>query len=113
MSKFEFRVVWQREGHVQQVKRYAKLGGAILRHGLLTSPTPWEFLGKKASDWVCCGGRECGCGGETFQAKTERIAQEGPLRYVRMECRVIGEWEKYEPAVNGQDESNPAIGADK
>jgi hypothetical protein len=92
-ERFEYRVVWQREGRTQQVKRYAKLSGALLRHALLVSAEPWKYVGKKASDYVCCSGRECGCGGEAYQSKTERIAKENapdicPHRFPR--DRIVG-----------------------
>lgn len=90
----EYRVVWQREGRVQQVRRYAKERGAQMRYALLTSSTPWTLLGYAANDYVCCRGRidECGCEGETFAEKTKRINAETPLKFVRIESRSIGEW---------------------
>lgn len=91
-NKKEYRVIWQREGRVQQVKRYAKEKGARMRYAILTSDEPWTLIGQRANDWVCCGGRECACGGETFQRKTERIKAETPLKFARIEARTIGEW---------------------
>lgn len=94
---FEYRVAWRRKDGVQQIKRYANERGAMLRYVLLTSATPWKYLGKSATDLVCCGGSpECSCDGETYQAMTERIAKESPLEYVRFERRAVGGWKKYE-----------------
>lgn len=90
----EYRVVWQREGRVQQVKRYATKKAAEQRYALLTSNEPWAVLGYDSADWVCCNGRECACGGETFRVKTERIAAETPLRFARLESRAVSEWQE-------------------
>jgi len=89
---FEYRVIWQREGGVQQVRRYAGEKGARVRYGLLTSDEPWKLLGFEADDRVCCTGYHCDCGGETFKQKTARIRLEGPLKFARIEARTVGEW---------------------
>lgn len=93
----EYRVIWQREGRVQQVRRYAKEKGARMRYELLTGAEPWKLLGYKASDYVCCAGTECGCGGETFKQKTERINAETPLKIARLEVRTVGDWQEATP----------------
>lgn len=98
---FEYRVVWQREGRAQQVKRYAKEKGAEMRYQLLTSAEPWKLIGQEANDWVCCSGSECGCGGETYATKTKRINDEAPLKYARVEARSVGTWEARYERVGG------------
>lgn len=90
----EYRVVWQRKGRIQQVRRYATEKGARMRYAFLTSDEPWKLLGYEANDYVCCTGAACVCSGETFQQKTARVESAAPLKFARVEARTIGEWKE-------------------
>jgi hypothetical protein len=96
-STFEFRVVFQREGKVQHVRRYATRKGADRRLAVLTSDEPWLLFGKSADDLICCSGRECGCEGLTQRTRHEKLKTELPrLLYARLEQRQIGPWRTVE-----------------
>lgn len=90
----EFRVVWQREGKVQRIHRYATKQGAERRLSILTSDNPFPALGVNPDDRVCCGGDMCGCGGLTYRERHEVLKRDLPsLLYARIEQRTIGAWQ--------------------
>lgn len=104
--KKEYRVIWKWSAYPAfdcennpftfnphpKMKRYSTHRGAE-KFMLLLGPEPWKYFGKNPDDYVCCSGRECGCGGLTYreQAEEKRFAE---IEYVRLEEREVGEWQK-------------------
>lgn len=92
-SKLQYRVIWQRVDGVQLIKNYATLKGAERRYGVLTGDEAHCFAEHDPDERVCCSGHECGCGGETYRQRHERLNRElSPLKYIRLESRPIGNW---------------------
>lgn len=93
MDAKEYRVVWKREGCGRRVKIFALLKSAERRVSLMTSDKPWEAFGKKAEEYNCCSGRECGCGGQTVEQTFNQVRSSIPkLIFVEIEERPIGSW---------------------
>jgi hypothetical protein len=105
--KKEYRVVWKWSAYPAfdcennpitvnprpKMKRYSTRRG-VERFMLLLGPEPWKYFGANPDDYVCCSGRECGCGGLTYreQAEGKRFAE---IEYIRLEEREVGEWVKH------------------
>ena len=91
----EYRVKWKREGLRPKRIRYTSMKSAERRLALLTSDEPWLYYGggNDPSDYQCCSGYECGCGGITVREHCEqRRAEMPPIEYAVIECRPVGAW---------------------
>jgi hypothetical protein len=91
----EYRVKWKREGLRPKRIRYTSMKAAERRLALLTSDEPWLYYGgvNDPSDYQCCSGHECGCGGITVREHCEqRRAEMPPIEYAVIECRPVGAW---------------------
>ena len=95
----EYRVKWKRKGLNPKRIRYTSMKAAERRLALLTSAEPWLYYGggNDPSDYQCCSGYECGCGGITVREHCEqRRAEMPPIEYAVIECRPVGAWESVE-----------------
>jgi hypothetical protein len=94
MAKFEHRVVYKREGTRRKEKRFVRLATAQKLVHLLTSDEPWTAYGRSADAMACCHGWECGCEGLTVKQESDAArANYPPLEYVRIERRMVCDWE--------------------
>lgn len=101
--KYEYRVVYKREGTRPKNKQYCKLESAQ-RFMLLLGPTPWKAYGKEADAHVCCNGNHCSCEGLTYREQTENLRAKVPaLEYAVLERREVGEYEEIIPEVEPCD----------
>lgn len=91
-ERYEYRVVWQREGQARKTKRYATLFGAE-RYVVLLGPEPWRAHRQNPDALACCDGRDDGCGGltvrESYLAHRKDMP---PVVSVAIERRVVGVW---------------------
>lgn len=101
--KKEYRVVWKRKPFMAdeydidprpKVRRYATKKGADKFMQLL-GPEPWRGYAPDVDpdSYICCSGKECGCGGLTYREKAEEMRKTlPPIAYIRLEEREVGEW---------------------
>lgn len=88
----EWRVTWKRVGCRSKLKRFGSRLTAE-KFTTLFGPEPWTHKGKGPDDLVCCAGRECGCGGQTYREKSEEQRSRQPgLEYVRLQARPYAPW---------------------
>lgn len=95
MIKYQYRVVWRREGHERRVKEFATLEAAERRVSILNGTPEEAFLalGINPDEEICCNGYMCGCQGETYGEKDARMREQlSPIEYIRLEERRIGPW---------------------
>lgn len=91
--KYEYRVVYQREGCRKRVKRYAREATAE-RFMKLLGPEPWTAFNQDPDEFECCDGWECGCTGKTIREWSDFQRLEMPrLEFARIERREVAEWE--------------------
>lgn len=99
-AQLEYRVVWKRVGHRRKTKRFARLATAE-KFLVMLGPEPWRAYAfhrdgrpKDPEDVVCCGGWECGCGGQTVREQSDEMRKNmGPLEGIPvLECREVGPW---------------------
>lgn len=91
--KYEYRVIYQREGCRKRIKRCAKEETAE-RFMKLLGPEPWTAFGQDPDEFECCDGWECGCTGKTVREWSAFQRLEMPnLEFARIERREVAEWE--------------------
>lgn len=91
--KYEYRVIYQREGCRKRIKRCAKEATAE-RFMKLLGPEPWTAFDQDPDDFECCDGWECGCTGKTVREWSDFQRLEMPrLEFARIERREVAEWE--------------------
>jgi len=91
--KYEYRVVYQREGCRKRIKRCAKEATAK-RFMKLLGPEPWTAFNQDPDEYECCDGWECGCTGKTIREWSDFQLLEMPrLEFARIERREVAEWE--------------------
>lgn len=89
----EYRVKWKREGLSAKRVKYTSRKYAERRLALLTSAEPWTVLGLDPTDYQCCSGYECGCGGITVREHMEAMRKKyPPIEYAKIEQRDVGHW---------------------
>lgn len=90
--KYEYRVVWQREGCRKRVKRCA-LESTAERFMKLLGPEPWTAFNQDPEE-LCCDGYQCGCGNRTVREISDDKRKDMPkLEFARIERREVDEWE--------------------
>lgn len=91
--KYEYRVIYQREGCRKRIKRCAKEATAE-RFMKLLGPEPWTAFKQDPDYWYCCDGWMCGCDGYTIREHSDAIRKDMPkLAFARIERRAIDGWE--------------------
>ena len=94
--KYEYRLVWQRDGCVKKIRRFAKYESAK-RYSLLFGPTPWKYSKANPDDYIQFPDTESGHMGETYRERFEAQKEElPPIEYFLIERRKIGDWEVYD-----------------
>ncbi len=93
-QRFEYRVLWKRDGQPMKRKRYVTRAG--VDHFLtLLGPEPWKAYRKDPDALDCCPGAsyECACEGKTVREASDQRRSEMPkLEWLRVEMRTVGRW---------------------
>ena len=96
--RYEYRVVWKRQGMKRKTRRYAHLKSAQ-RFVMLLGPEPWKALNVDPDSPHCRSPEECTCQGGTWRDYLERGREGyGPdgmphIEYVHIERRLTFEWD--------------------
>lgn len=91
--KYEYRVIWQREGFRKKRRKFAAEKNAE-RFMKLLGPEPWTAFDQDPDDMECCDGYMCGCTGMTIREWSDHQRKEMPkLEFARIERRQVDEWE--------------------
>ena len=89
-GRFEYRVVWQRQGLSRRQKIRGTLKSAERYARMLAGDVPDILPNKDPNDTACCLGYECGCRGETVAHAREEHRQRMKQRYADQPPLVLG-----------------------
>jgi hypothetical protein len=99
----QYRLRWKRVG-LPEKRRIYWLRPYAEKRALLLGPEPWRALGHDGDEIMCCNGRECNCGGQTWREHMLEVrasqSHDGipAIEYIAIDERTVevGEWKKGE-----------------
>ena len=90
--KYEYRLVWKRNGVSVRQRKFTRLASAE-KYQLLLGKEPWKYGGQSGDDYKCCSGMECGCGGITWKEHSEKM-ELPEIEFTRIDKREVSDWQK-------------------